>query len=920
MFNLAFSKDDPIGQISQNYASLSVTDTVKYGGLDLYRVKPWQFSPNKPDSIGDRINLTDSRDVDVFGGIKELKKDSSWSEYGWFELAFEVDSALASKPWWLAYFEPAAAKIWINGVLVSKLGNPSKSAKYEELAPLLPQDNPVQLRKGLNYLLVEWSEHTAPYAFHQLRLNQNRLALILRKPFDKSIHIQRSYLFGAALSVILFLIFLYGFLSRQFPNQRYHRYILITLFFLGIHAFFGLGNSVFNWSYDFFPFQISIYELSFLFGFVVYLISIRELFALKHHWKGITLFLTISVISIILGLLFNYRMLLYLDIFIGFTGFIYGLYSLKQARISHSKEEVRFIQLGLILTMIGVLSYLLSNILFKGTYQLVYITSVLMVYLGIPLSLTLQVAKNYVVLLRTLDHKVKERTEELQQANSYQKLLFANISHEFRTPLTISMGLVNKMLETEAPKNTDISKKLETVDRNMSRLKDMIHQIIDLSQSDEHHLTLNLNLFEADKLTRLLAESFQSMAESKHQEFNIYTNAGQVGIEIDRDRYEIIINNLISNAIKFTPVHGLIEVTSLVHQNKYEVRVSDSGPGVPEIHREKIFERFHRIRENAEDYIEGMGIGLELSRKLARVMGGEITYEAADPTGSVFTLILPISNNEIEECDVSDEEQIEQKEIHVPYSEPIKQKKHTILLVEDNAEMQVYVKEILDEIGNVHLAANGIEALKMIQESLPDIVVTDLMMPEMDGNKLIDELRKNPTTERLPVVVLSAKSLKQERLDILRIGVIDYISKPFLADELKFKIQNLLHFYDTRRSVNIIIEEENTSQENHDLAAKAAQYVYAEISNSNLSPEMLADHLGVSRRTLYRILETETGTTPATFIREIKLIKAQQLLHNDKRISLESVANQVGYRNAKSFRKLYQERFGIHPLDDRNKD
>ena len=429
-----------------------------------------------------------------------------------------------------------------------------------------------------------------------------------------------------------------------------------------------------------------------------------------------------------------------------------------------------------------------------------------------------------------------------------------------------------------------------------------------------------MNVFEADKLTRLLADSFQSMAEAKNQEFNIYTNGGHVGIEIDRDRYEIIINNLISNAIKFTPVRGLIEVTSLVQKNHYEVRVSDSGPGVSETHREKIFERFHRIRENAEDYIEGMGIGLELSRKLARAMGGEITYEAAEPVGSVFTLILPISNNEIEESLDEDVKPLVLQENLVLHSEPIKQKKHTILLVEDNADMQVYVKEILDEIGNVRLAANGIEALKMMQESLPDIVVTDLMMPEMDGHKLIDELRKNPKTERLPVVVLSAKALKQERLDILRIGVIDYISKPFLTDELKFKIQNLLQFYDARRSVNIVIDEDNTIQENHDMAAKAAQYVYAEVSNSNLSPEMLADHLGVSRRTLYRILESETGTTPATFIREIKLIKAQQLLHNDKRVSLESVANQVGYRNAKSFRKLYQERFGIHPLDDRNKD
>jgi len=231
LFQISFLDSDSAKQQLHSYAKLSVTDTAAYGGLDLYRVKPWQFSPNKPDSIGDRINLIHSRDVNVLYGIKKLKKDSSWSGYGWFELAFEVDSVLASKPWWLAYFEPTPAKIWINGVLVSKLGHPSKLANNEKLAPLLPQDNPVQLRKGLIFLLVEWSKHTVPYAFQELRFKQNRLALILRKPYDKSIHIQRPYLFGACLSVIIFLIFLYGFLSRQFPNQRYHRYILITLFF-----------------------------------------------------------------------------------------------------------------------------------------------------------------------------------------------------------------------------------------------------------------------------------------------------------------------------------------------------------------------------------------------------------------------------------------------------------------------------------------------------------------------------------------------------------------------------------------------------------------------------------------------------------------------------------------------------------------
>ncbi|TNE70318.1 response regulator [bacterium] len=904
---------------SDTITTISLSDTASYGGIDLYRLKGWRFSYTKPDAIRDTLNLDNFYEVDVLNGLKPIMESPDWKQYGWFEFAFFVDSSISEKPWWLAYFESAGAKVWLNGKLVASLGNPSELKSEEELPTVIPTDNPLRLRAGVNYLLVEYSNHTAPYIFHKNRMAQYRMAMILRKPYDTSLHRYRSLLLGAAIWVLAFLIVIYGFLSQKFKEQIYHRYILLTMFFFLIHAFTGLGDSLINWSFSFYPIQTIVYTLSFLLGLYFYLISIRLLFALKIYWKYVNSILVVSALAILYGLFWDFHNLFIVQFVIGLIAFGFGVYSIYEAKHSENADDIGFIQAGLWATMLGVLVYLAGVIIQYQYEKVTYLISVTLVYGGIPLSLTMHIIRNYAKLVKTLDLKVKERTAQLEKANAYQKLFFANISHEFRTPLTISKGLLVKVLQDYQHDESPNRNKLHTINRNIDRLKNMIDQIIDLSQSDEYRLVLHKQVFHADNLTRLLAESFRSLAESKKQEFKVNLNGDAAAIEVDRDRFEIIVNNLISNAIKFTQNEGKIEVTTNLEDGIYTIRVTDNGHGIPPEQQERIFERFHRIQQNNVHYVEGMGIGLELSRTLARAMNGDVRLDSAVRTGSSFMLLIPVCDSTYEEPEEYDVTELHEAKDVFENSEIEIVQQYSILLVEDNQDMQAYVSEILEEIGTVSIVSNGKEALKYIQQKRPDMVVTDLMMPEMDGQTLIETLRNDPKTRTLPIVVLSAKALQDDKLDVLRIGVVDYITKPFLAEELKLKVQNLLEFYETRRKVEIVIEDDSIQQQAGNLLEKAAQFVYEEINNVNFSPELLADKLAVSRRTLYRILEAETGTTPATFIKEIRLTRAQKLLQSDKKITLEQVANQVGYRNAKSFRKLYQDRFGIHPLDDRNK-
>ena len=521
-----------------------------------------------------------------------------------------------------------------------------------------------------------------------------------------------------------------------------------------------------------------------------------------------------------------------------------------------------------------------------------------------------------------LEEEVLNRTEEIRAQNiELEKLdkmkntFFSNVSHEFRTPLTISSGLVDKLMKQKEENPSKIHYILSVIKRNMVRLDDMVSQIIDLTKSDQNHLSLRQKYYKADNLASIAVESFRSLAEYHGHRFEFYPDAGEAVIYADRSKVEIMINNLISNAIKFTADAGSIEIRTSLQKASFILTVQDTGPGIPDGDEEVIFERFHRIKRDEADYVEGMGVGLELSRTLARLHEGEIRALPGLKTGACFELQLPVAEMETESASPIVEELFEEIIISSKIETPeLESSFFDILLVEDNEDMMEYVQDTLSELGTIKTAKNGKEALLLLDHYTPDIIITDLMMPVMGGQELVETLFEHEKWKHIPVVVLTAKALEEDKLNLLRIGVVDYITKPFLPEQLILKTKNLLTYYTRRKKLKLSIKADEVQTES-DFINRVTAFVTKNISNSNLSVDLIADEFSQSRRSFYRNLQLETGMTPAEFIREIRLTSAQSMVSADKTLRLEELANAVGYKSAASFRKVYEERFGEHPLE-----
>ena len=899
----------------KGYAQKMVTiaDTNSYGNLTLYNYQDWKFSFEAPSQIKDRRNLEDTLSVSL-RDYSTLFSNPKWDEYGWFELELIADSSVKAIPWIISYRGHEPINVWLNGVPVLKNGNPSKDKGQEVLARFINAvQTGINLREGSNYILIEYSSHTNSNYFTNYQRFNNGIYLILYQNYETYQRRHRAFIFGGALMLLLLLVLIHAYLAVKFKGQ-YHTYVALTTFFMLLHAFTTLSDTVFNWTYSYIYFFEFSYAISFLFVVYFFLIAIRRIFDLTIPWRSLTSILVLSIIVGIVSIFVNKGWLSILHSVLIILALIYGIYSLWEAKQKSEGHKIWIIATGLAITIGGSLLYVLPYMAFGSQNHVLFIVSVLLAYTGVPIALTFNVASNYATLITTLETKVRERTADLESANEYQNRFFANISHEFRTPLTISGGLVDKLMRQKESDPSKVQYSLSVVKRNMIRLDDMVNQIIDLTKSDQNHLTLNKKYYKADNLASISVESFRSLAEYHGHKFEFYPNAGDVILHADRSKVEIMINNLISNAIKFTPDAGVIEMKTSVESERFILTVQDTGPGIPEGLEEVIFERFHRIQREDVEYVEGMGVGLELSRALARLHNGEITAIPDLKAGACFKLELPVAEISAESItpivDLLDEEAIISSRVD---EEEVNNSAFDILLVEDNEDMMEYVSDTLSELGAIKKAKNGKEALALLETYTPDIIITDLMMPIMGGQELVENLFQHEQWKQIPTVVLTAKSLEEDKLNLLRIGVVDYITKPFLPEQLILKTKNLLTYYTRRKKLKLSIKADEVQTES-DFLKRASTFVSKNIGNSNLSVDMLADEFSQSRRSFYRNLQLETGMTPAEFIREIRLTTAQSMVAANNTLRLEELANAVGYKSATSFRKVFEERFGKHPL------
>lgn len=520
---------------------------------------------------------------------------------------------------------------------------------------------------------------------------------------------------------------------------------------------------------------------------------------------------------------------------------------------------------------------------------------------------------------------IESQAEQLYELDRLKSNFFANVSHELRTPLTLMLGPLNSLLKKNNLEKHDF-KLLNTAQRGAQNLMKMIGSILDLSKLEANKMEVRWETTPLFSFTRRLVATFESQAQIKNIAYHFDYKAEQyLHVELDQSKMTIILNNLLSNALKFTPSGESIRVTVEDLDNVIQIKVADTGRGIHSDDLPYIFDRFYQSKEKSALVEGGTGIGLALCKEFVELMEGEILLESELGKGSIFTVQIPRKEVFGEAPKITEVEKIEQViPVVLERVVEIQTKEKTILVVEDNSSLRKYVETILSDDYNVLLAANGKKALSLLAENtngkLPNLILSDIMMPEMDGYQLLEILKKSDQYRHIPVVMLTARADVQDRLKALRTGVDDYLLKPFLEEELFARIDNLLRHQLVRQKAIVSSDLEETksekvviSQEDQKWLSEFEVFVQDNISSGLLSVPMLAEEFAMSESTLLRQLKRLTGLTPVQYLKESKLERARQFIETKTYNSVAQVAYQIGYSDPKSFSRAFKTRYGKSP-------
>lgn len=509
-----------------------------------------------------------------------------------------------------------------------------------------------------------------------------------------------------------------------------------------------------------------------------------------------------------------------------------------------------------------------------------------------------------------IDLKAKEReAAQLKELDELKTQFFTNVSHELRTPLTLITGPLEEALK----KNEFANNEIQLAYSNSKRLLSITNEILDLSKLESGKYKVNLKSVNLYKTIQRFASAFDSFAESKGVKLEISNRISQDGFyKIDVEKVEKILNNLLSNAIKFTD-EGKVTFDAFVYQGNLCISVSDNGPGITLGDEEKIFDRFYQSKLHSSKYIGGTGVGLALTKELTELLGGKVDASNGSASGAVFNLELPVMIAEEEKVDKEEVSDLPTEKI-VGYSPIlINGEKPRILIVEDNREMCEYISSILSDDYYCDIAYDGYECLQKIQKEKYDIISSDVMMPKMNGFELKERINKMEKVKNIPFLFLTARVLDEDKVKGLRLGVDDYVCKPFNKMEYLTRINNLLTNNIERGSANFKSDKEESVEKR--LLREAEEVILKNIDNTNFKVQDLASSLNYSQRQLSRIIKNYTGLTPVNFILELKLQRAYYLIKERRYSTISEVRYDVGIESASYFSKKFTERFGVRPSE-----
>ncbi len=532
-----------------------------------------------------------------------------------------------------------------------------------------------------------------------------------------------------------------------------------------------------------------------------------------------------------------------------------------------------------------------------------------------------------------LEQIAKQQQEEL---NEVKLRFFTNITHEFRTPLTLILGPLKDLMASEQH-SEQVDKRLSLIHRNTQRLLNLVNQVLTFRKLATDHEPLNI---ESNNLIEFLREIFLPFQESAHLRnihYSFKTDEETIAVWYDQDKLEKVFFNLLSNAFKFTPDGGEIVMSISQNERYVEIKVIDDGVGVDSTDKEQIFKRFYEKSDSSRSAIKGTGIGLAISKQMVELHHGKIFVENSLHTpsgqGATFVVQIPKGNSHFDKSNISEVSSPESISNYQPIinnhdnnffndnkeERAVDENAPLLLIVEDNQEILNYIEHIFSKKYRISTAKNGKIGIEKAKKELPTLIISDVMMPEMDGITFCGKVKSNLEISHIPVILLTARTASLFKIEGLKIGADDYITKPFNPEELQLRVQNMIQARQEVRDkfarvLSFDPKEITITSADEVFLEKALRIVEDEMENYGFNVEQFAFKLAVSRPLLFTKLKALTGQTPNNFIKTIRLKRATQLIKT-KKLNISEIAHKVGFKDPKYFRKCFKAQFNMSPSD-----
>lgn len=520
-----------------------------------------------------------------------------------------------------------------------------------------------------------------------------------------------------------------------------------------------------------------------------------------------------------------------------------------------------------------------------------------------------------------------QKARHLEELDLLKSRFFANISHEFRTPLTVILGMADQILRDS---HQWASKGAGMIRQNAEQLLDLVNQILDLQKLESGELQVKLQQGEIVSFLQYVSESFQLLATQKGIQLSFESNQEELWMDFDSEKMLRIISNLLSNAVKFTPAEGDIHLR-LTHipadppaEERIELQVQDTGIGIPEAQLEQVFERFYQVDGSMIREGEGTGIGLSLTRELVKLLSGEIRVRSELNRGTTFTVSLPVSRKATRGSS-SWKENIQAlpaisptEEIVLSPESETEDDAPRLLIIEDNPNVVKYLVACLDKRFALSIARDGQEGIEKAFELTPDIIITDVMMPRKNGYEVVETLKLDERTSHIPMVMLTARADQASKLEGYKRGADAFLPKPFDQAELEIRLSQLLEIRKKLQARYRQSLEPGQPSEDPQIQAEdafilqARQYILDHLDEATYRGESLMKDLGLSRTNLHRKLKALTGLSTSKFVRAVRLEEAVKLLRKPD-LNISEIAYRTGFNDPNYFHRVFAEEKGYGP-------